>query len=47
MPEGTKVPITNYLRMMPSPEWNKVHNYEKVDSVAIVKYFHTLSSKPL
>lgn len=29
MPEGTEVPITNYLRTMPSPEWNKVHNYEK------------------
>ena len=28
----TKAPITHYLRTTPSPEWNKAHNHEKVDS---------------
>lgn len=47
MPEDTEVPITDYLRTMPSPEQNKAHNAEKVDSAAGVKYFHTLPNKLL
>lgn len=44
----TEVPITHYLRTMPSPEWSKAHNHEKVDSAVRSRVDPcSLSSKPL
>lgn len=47
MLEGAEVPMTDYLRTMPSLERNNTHDDEKVDSVAGVEYFHALFSKPV
>lgn len=47
MLERTEVPITNYLKTMPPPKWNTVHEDGKVGSVEGVKEPHTPYSRPL
>lgn len=47
MLECTEVPITNYLKTVPPPKWNTVHDDDKVGSVGGVKEPHTPYGKPL